>query len=115
MRASPGETSRLKPLPQQQTIFKILKTHSQQGGFFIIIGQPGVGKTVLKEHLEQPAKQKGTVMASFSQTLHTYWKILKQLAESLCYSGSRIYWSIYRCRPMRTLKAGSGAIGDSVS
>jgi type II secretory pathway predicted ATPase ExeA len=75
--------SDLKLIPQQQTLFEILKIHSQQGGFSVIIGQPGVGKTVLKEHLEQLAKHKGTIVASFSRTLHTYLQILKQLAESL--------------------------------
>lgn len=69
-------------LPQQKAILDILKIHSQQGGFSVIIGQPGVGKTVLKEHVETLNQQKDTVVVAFSRTLHTYLKILKQLAES---------------------------------
>lgn len=69
-------------LSQQQTILDTLKIHSQQGGFSVIIGRPGVGKTVIKEHLEQLNQSKDTVVASFSRTLHTYLKTLKQLAES---------------------------------
>lgn len=75
--------SEVKLLAQQQNMFDIIKIHSQQGGFSVIIGQPGVGKSVLKEHIEQLGKQKDTVVASFSQTMHTYLKILRQLAESL--------------------------------
>lgn len=69
-------------LPQQEAIFSTLKIHSQQGGFCVVMGQPGVGKSVLKEHIEQLNKQKDTVVVSFSRTMHTYLKILKQLADS---------------------------------
>lgn len=69
-------------LTQQKNIFDILQIHAQQGGFSVIIGAPGVGKTVLREHLETLAKEKDIVVAAFSRTLHTYLNILKQLAEA---------------------------------
>jgi len=45
-----------------------LKIHSQQGGFCVVMDQPCVGKSVLKEHTEQLNKQKDTVGVSFSRT-----------------------------------------------
>ena len=44
---------------------------------------PGVGKSVLKEHIQMLDKEKDTVVVSFSRTMHTYMNILRQLAESL--------------------------------
>ena len=69
-------------LPQQKHILDIIKIHSQQGGFSVIVGEPGVGKSVLKEHLENLANERDMIVASCSRTLHTYWQILTQLAES---------------------------------
>lgn len=37
-------------LSQQKQILDIIKIHSQQGGFSVVVGEPGVGKSVLKEH-----------------------------------------------------------------
>ena len=69
-------------LPQQKQILDIIKIHSQQGGFSVIVGEPGVGKSVLKEHIENLAKERDITIASCSRTMHTYLAILKQLAES---------------------------------
>jgi len=69
-------------LPQQQRIFDILKIHSQQGGFSVIIGNPGVGKSVLREHIEALEKERDVTVVSISRTMHTYLNILKQLTES---------------------------------
>lgn len=78
----PFNRTELCLLSQQKAIFEIIKIHSQQGGFSVIIGNPGVGKSVLREHIEAQAKEKDIVVVSFSRTLHTYTNILKQLAES---------------------------------
>jgi type II secretory pathway predicted ATPase ExeA len=37
-------------LAHQQRHFDILKVHSQQGGLCLILGEPGTGKSVLKNH-----------------------------------------------------------------
>lgn len=73
----------LAPLAQQKQIFDIIKIHSQQGGFSVVVGEPGVGKSVLKEHIENLARERDITVASCSRTMHTYLAILKQLAESL--------------------------------
>lgn len=69
-------------LAQQKQILDIVKIHSQHGGFSVVVGQPGVGKSVLKEHIERFNKERDITVASCSRTLHTYLSILKQLAES---------------------------------
>ena len=72
-----------KLLRQQQEILDIIKIHSQQGGFSVVTGAPGVGKSVLKGSIENLASERDTIVASMSRTMHTYINILKQLAESL--------------------------------
>ena len=69
-------------LPQQQQILEIIKIHAQQGGFSVVMGNPGVGKSVLREHIEQWQKERDITVVACSRTLHTYLNILKQLAES---------------------------------
>lgn len=78
----PFNRSELTLLSQQKTIIEIIKIHSQQGGFSVIMGDPGVGKSVLKEHIEHWQKERDVTVVSCSRTLHTYLNILKQLAES---------------------------------
>lgn len=78
----PFNRADLTPLPQQKNIIEIIKIHSQQGGFSVIIGNPGVGKSVLKEHIENWQIERDITVVSCSRTLHTYLNILKQLAES---------------------------------
>ena len=69
-------------LSQQKQIVDIIKIHSQQGGFSVVVGEPGVGKSVLREHLEGLQNERDVTVVSCSRTLHTYLNILKQLAES---------------------------------
>lgn len=70
-------------LSQQQRIADTLHVHAQHGGFAVVLGAPGVGKTVLREHIEQQAARHNAVVASLSRTLHTYLNLLQQLAETL--------------------------------
>ncbi|MFQ3247199.1 MAG: MSHA biogenesis protein MshM [Arenicella sp.] len=69
-------------LDQQKNIADIIKIHAQQGGFSVVVGEPGVGKSVLREHLETLQNEREVTVVSCSQTLHTYFNILKQPAES---------------------------------
>jgi type II secretory pathway predicted ATPase ExeA len=70
-------------LPQQKHILDIIRIHAQQGGFSVVIGEPGVGKTVLREHLEHLNRERESTVVSCSRTLHTYRQILWQMVESL--------------------------------
>jgi MSHA biogenesis protein MshM len=78
----PFNRNELALLPQQKQIVDIIKIHSQQGGFSVIIGEPGVGKSVLREHIEALDKERDITVVSCARTLHTYLQILSQLAES---------------------------------
>jgi len=79
---APFQRDKLTLLAQQKNIVDIIKIHAQQGGFSVIIGDPGVGKTVLREYLEQLDKERESTVVSCSRTLHTYRQIIWQLAES---------------------------------
>ena len=85
----PFYRSDLALLPQQTEAMEMIRIHAQHGGFCVIVGNPGVGKSVLREHLEQLGKERDTVVVSFTQTMHTYQPILKQLAESLQVSAAQ--------------------------
>jgi type II secretory pathway predicted ATPase ExeA len=80
--SEPFNRNKLALLAQQKEIFDIIKIHAQQGGFSVVVGEPGVGKSVLKEHIESLDNQRDITVASCSRTLHTYWQILAQLADS---------------------------------
>ncbi len=79
----PFHREQIELLSQQKQAFDIIKIHSQHGGFSVIIGRPGVGKTVLRQQIEMLNKERDCVVVSVSHTMHTYLNILKQLAESL--------------------------------
>lgn len=68
-------------LPHQQKILDILNVHCQQGGFCLVLGEPGTGKTVLKEALKQNAS-KNMIVPSLSRTLHGYSNTLKILCHA---------------------------------
>jgi MSHA biogenesis protein MshM len=48
----------------------------------VIIGNPGVGKSVLKDHIIALDHEPNITVVSCLRTMHTYVNILKQLAES---------------------------------
>jgi type II secretory pathway predicted ATPase ExeA len=79
----PFYRSEFKLLPQQTEAMEMIKIHAQHGGFSVIVGNPGVGKSVLREQLEHLGKERDAVVVSFTQTMHSYQLILLQLAASL--------------------------------
>ncbi|TAL43479.1 MAG: hypothetical protein EPN91_06300 [Salinibacterium sp.] len=78
---NPFSTRRVKLLPQQQEIHDTLRVHCQQGGLCLIVGNPGTGKSVIKEALEEGA-DKRQLVASVARTLHTYTNTVKILCEA---------------------------------
>ncbi|MCU7925719.1 MAG: hypothetical protein KZQ97_04665 [Candidatus Thiodiazotropha sp. (ex Dulcina madagascariensis)] len=95
----PFNRRELALLPQQKQILDIIRIHSQQGGFSVILGEPGVGKSVLKEHIDKLAKEREITVASCTRTLHTYLAILRQLAESFKIAKTAI---VVRAIPKKT-------------
>jgi type II secretory pathway predicted ATPase ExeA len=69
-------------LEHQQRHFDILKVHSQQGGFCLILGEPGTGKTVLKNAiLRYDPKQ--WITPVINRSLHTWPNLLRLLCQVL--------------------------------
>jgi MSHA biogenesis protein MshM len=68
-------------LSHQQEIYDILEVHSQQGGLCLLMGEPGTGKTVIKEAIKARAPKRLTVV-SIARTLHTYTNTLKILCQA---------------------------------
>lgn len=79
----PFYRSEVALLPQQAEAVEMIGIHARHGGFSVVVGHPGVGKSVIRAHLEQLGKERDTVVVSFTQTMHTYQPILRLLADSL--------------------------------
>jgi len=73
---NPFSSENVKLLPHQQDIYDILNVHSQQGGLCLLMGEPGTGKSVVKEAIQQNASKRMTVV-SISRTMHTYTNTVK--------------------------------------
>ena len=68
-------------LEQQQKILDMILIHAQQGGFCLILGEAGTGKSLIKEKLIQyDSKQVFTPVVN--RTLHTYHNTLRILCEA---------------------------------
>lgn len=78
-------------LPQQEKALEFIKVHSQHGGFSVIMGQPGVGKTILRRRIEALGSDRDAVVCSASRTMHTYGKITREMALSLKLEPKRDY------------------------
>jgi type II secretory pathway predicted ATPase ExeA len=69
-------------LGHQQRHFDILKVHSQQGGFCLILGEPGTGKTVLKNAIIRH-DPKQWITPVINRSLHTWSNLLRLLCQAL--------------------------------
>jgi len=81
-----------KLLPLQQDICDTLKVHSQQGGLCLVLGIPGTGKTVIKDHLETECDAR-QVMVCVNRTLHTYTNTLKVLCQAFTIDADGTHFS----------------------
>jgi len=78
---NPFHSETITLLPHQQTIFDTLRVHCQQGGLCLVLGDPGTGKTVLKEALKAFDPQR-LITPVVSRTLHTYYNTLRILCQA---------------------------------
>ena len=69
-------------LDHQQRHFDILKVHSQQGGFCLILGEPGTGKSVLKNAIIRH-DPKQWITPVINRSLHTWPNLLRLLCQAL--------------------------------
>jgi type II secretory pathway predicted ATPase ExeA len=65
-------------LAHQREIFEILQVHASQGGLCLVLGEPGTGKSVLKQAL-QACDPKRLLAPVVNRTLHTYHNTLRIL------------------------------------
>ncbi len=68
-------------LAHQREVFEVLRVHCRQGGLCIVAGEPGTGKTLLKETLKAH-DPKGLLPPHIGRTLHTYHNTLRILCQS---------------------------------
>lgn len=68
-------------LPHQQQVFEILQVHAQQGGLCLVLGEPGTGKTVLKQALVDH-DPKRIITPVLNRTLHSYHNTLRILCQA---------------------------------
>ena len=68
-------------LPHQQDIFDTIKVHARQGGLCVVMGEPGTGKTVLKQAIINH-DPKRMITPAIARTLHTYSNTLQILCEA---------------------------------
>ena len=78
LQKSPFDAEHLALLAHQQEVFDILKVHAQQGGLCLVLGEPGTGKSVLKEAL-LAHDPKRLITPVVNRTLHTYHNTLRIL------------------------------------
>lgn len=68
-------------LAHQQEILEILRVHAHQGGLCLILGEPGTGKSVLKQTM-LTFDPKRILTPVINRTLHTYHNTLRILCEA---------------------------------
>ena len=75
---NPFDIESITLLPHQQEVFDILIVHAQQGGLCLVLGEPGTGKSVLKQSL-LTHDPKRMITPVVNRTLHTYHNTLRIL------------------------------------
>jgi type II secretory pathway predicted ATPase ExeA len=81
LKQNPFAHENIALLPQQQAIFDTLRVHCQQGGLCLVLGDPGTGKTAIKESLKC-FDIKRLVTPVVSRTLHTYFNTIRILCQA---------------------------------
>ncbi len=77
----PFSSAHLTLLPQQREVLDTLRVHCQQGGLCVVVGEPGTGKTAIKQALCQ-YDPKRLIAPVLNRTLHTYHSTLRILCEA---------------------------------
>ena len=68
-------------LPHQQEVLDTLRVHCQQGGLCVIVGEPGTGKSLIKQALCRH-DPKRLITPVVNRTLHTYHSTLRILCQA---------------------------------
>ena len=76
----PFKENKLELLKQQEQIFQMLQIHAWQGGFCFIFGEQGLGKSILKKHIEELHERKDSFVIAINRTMHSYFNLIKGIA-----------------------------------
>jgi len=68
-------------LPHQAEVLQTLRVHCQQGGLCVIVGEPGTGKSVIKQALASH-DPKRLLTPVVNRTLHSYSSVLRILCQA---------------------------------
>jgi type II secretory pathway predicted ATPase ExeA len=79
--ANPFCADDIELLEHQQEVFDILKVHSHQGGLCLLMGEPGTGKTSIKNAISRNT-EKTTVVVNIARTLHTSCNTVRMLCHA---------------------------------
>lgn len=77
----PFHPSNVELLPAQDEILSTLRVHCQQGGLCVLVGEPGTGKSIIKQALKE-LDPKMLLTPTVNRTLHTYHSVLRILCEA---------------------------------
>lgn len=77
---TPFELRGVEPLEHQREILDTLLVHAQQGGLCLVIGEPGTGKSVIKQAL-CIHDTKRIVSPVINRTMHTYTNTVRILCQ----------------------------------
>lgn len=78
---SPFALDKVTLLPHQSAVLETLRVHCQQGGLCVVVGEPGTGKSVIKQALAQH-DPKRLIAPVVNRTLHTYSSVLRILCDA---------------------------------
>jgi MSHA biogenesis protein MshM len=81
IQTNPFSNEQITLLQSQEEILETLKVHNTQGGFCLVMGVPGTGKSVIKEFLKEHTS-KQTLVITVGRTLHTYHNTVKILCQA---------------------------------
>jgi len=81
LQRTPFDAESITLLSHQQEVFDILRVHAQQGGLCLVLGEPGTGKSVLKQSL-LTHDPKRLITPVVNRTLHTYHNTLRILCQA---------------------------------
>ncbi len=81
IKSNPFNTESILLLNHQQEISDTLRVHCQQGGLCLLLGEPGTGKSAIKESLKH-YNQKRLITPTIARTLHTYFNTLRILCHA---------------------------------
>lgn len=81
LQRTPFDTTHTELLKPQQEILDMLLVHAQQGGLCLVLGEPGTGKSVIKEKLISH-DQRRIVTPVVNRTMHTYTNTVRIMCQA---------------------------------